>query len=107
MSRLIQRETGRLLVSRIQLGEPVKSSGFSLRANHDNPIPVTSCNPLGPLFQELDLSRDDIVHRADDRDPPFPNEAVERPALCTHLFNDPRHIAAGHGIDKRLLLGRR
>ena len=59
------------------------------------------------LCQKLDLSRDDIVHRADDRDPPFPDEAVERLALFAHLFNNPQHVAAGHGIDERLLLGRR
>lgn len=57
--------------------------------------------------QKLELSRDDIVHRADDRDPPLPDEAVERLALMAHPFNDPRHVAAGHGIDERFLLGRR
>ena len=59
------------------------------------------------LCQKLDLSRDDIVHRADDRDPPLPDEAVERLALFAHPFNNPQHVAAGHGIDERLLLGRR
>ena len=59
------------------------------------------------LCQKLDVARHDIVHRADDRDPPVPNEAVERLALLAHPFNDPRHVAAGHGIDERLLLGSR
>ncbi len=41
------------------------------------------------IRQKFNVSRDDIVHRADDRDPPLPDEVVEGLTLLAHPFNDP------------------
>jgi len=41
------------------------------------------------ICQKLDLSRNHIVHRADNRNPTLLDKAIERPALPTHTLNDP------------------
>ena len=60
---------------------------------------------LPAAVKKLDVPRDDVVHRADDRDPPVPGEVVERPALLEHQLDCTRHVATGHGVDERFLLG--
>ena len=52
------------------------------------------------MRQELDVPGGDVVHRADDRDPPVPDEVAEGLALLEELLDDTRHVAAGHGIDE-------
>jgi hypothetical protein len=55
----------------------------------------------------VDVPCGDVVHRPDDRDPPVLNESIERPALLAHHPDRTRHVAAGHGVDERFLLGGR
>jgi hypothetical protein len=54
--------------------------------------------PLG-IGQVLDVSGGDVVHCANDRDPPVLDEGAKRVALLEDLRDDARHVATSHGVD--------
>ncbi len=57
------------------------------------------------ILKTLELSRHNIIYRADDRHPPLTDEAGERTALFPEYRRHLQYVLAGDRVDKLVRLG--